>query len=200
MASYLGSPQFTCSSSSPQACSFTHCPHLTRLSRRVQHNQVSKPDTSFTFPLFHCLYQSLCWLFVCLVVCLFLTILLQVAAALSHRVDTIIIIKIPQIHDDRSRTHVNFPHSCSEMMPEFIPNIQYRCDVCIRVVWAVRYVVAWIVSWNVIIRIYILLFDPIKSLKSPSSTLFLKYTMPLIWKSCRFLRLLFICSLKTLQL
>lgn len=66
MASYLGSPRFTCSSSSPQACSFTHCPHLTRLSRRVQHNQVSKPGTSFTFPLtmFHFLYQSLCCLFV----------------------------------------------------------------------------------------------------------------------------------------
>lgn len=129
MASYLGSPRFTCSSSSPQARSFTH---LTRLSRRVLHNQVSKPGTSFTFPLtmFHFLYQSLC----CLFVCLFLTILRQVAAALSHRVDTMMIIKIPQIHDDHSHTYVNFPHSSSELMPEIIPNIQYTCHMCIRVV------------------------------------------------------------------
>lgn len=88
---------------------FPRCPHLMRLSRRIEHRQVSKPDSSFTFPLnmLHFLDQR--YVLFCVSFNSPAQLLQDVRCCTITSSKMILIINMAQIRDDHSHTHVDFP-------------------------------------------------------------------------------------------
>lgn len=86
------------------------CPHLMRLSRRIEHRQVSKPDSSFTFPLnmLNFLDQR-CYFFYLFFLNSPAQLLQDVRCCTITSSKTMLIINLAQIRDDHSHTHVDFP-------------------------------------------------------------------------------------------